>query len=159
MNKNKILKTQGFSLIEIVISSAILVSVLVGLAALMGYIIRSNTQAETRTVATDLAQEGIDFFRYERQFLGYERLKNHLSNGTICLNDSELAHSDEIDTPFTIQTDCSEYILTTDRVSATFKREAEITVDENIEVVVRVYWLNDQGDEAQVDSTVVLQPY
>lgn len=61
-------KQTGFSLIEILISSAILVTVLVGLAGLLSYVIRSDTQAASRVVAADLAQQGIDFFRQERSF-------------------------------------------------------------------------------------------
>lgn len=151
-------KQTGFSLIEILISSAILVTVLVGLAGLLSYVIRSDTQAASRVVAADLAQQGIDFFRQERSFLGYQRLKNHLSSGMICIN--ELNYSAAIDTPFAIVAGpCSTYAITSDRVSTLFKREAEIVVADEIRITVTVTWITDAGNETNASSTTILQSY
>ncbi len=156
-------RQQGFSLVEILISAAVLVTVLVGLAMLLSYVIRSDTQASNRVVASDLAQEGADFFRRERSFLGYIRLKDHIQySRVICLN--QLNYSESLADPFKIVGgDCGFNIEPT-RVSANFKRTAKIDLsieEEKIDIVVQVFWINgqnDQDDYSSVSSRLTLRP-
>ena len=154
------MNNHGFNLIEILIASSILASVLVGLALLMGSIIRSNSQANNRVMAGDLTQSGSDFFRQERKVLGFGRLKQELSSSSYCLNNTSQSLLDEnelLRTQFNIN-NC-DYAIEIDGTPTKFKRVAEISLsDDLIEILIITSWIADNNQVSEVSSALQLRP-
>lgn len=144
-------KKLGFSLIEVIIATAVLSLVLTGLAMLLGYTIRSDSQARNRVTATDLAQAGNDFFRQERSHLGFNRLYLLLSgtDSTICLNDINQSLQDYIGPG----TNCG-YDIQVEGIAVGFRRVASMSnlSEDLIDIEIEVSWLLDQAEPAQVSS-------
>ncbi len=63
MNFIKKRKNEGFSLIEVLVSIAIVAIALLGLAQLFTYSVMTNSRAERMSSATFLAQQQIDYHR------------------------------------------------------------------------------------------------
>jgi Tfp pilus assembly protein PilV len=148
----------GFGLLEILVAVFVLGTILVGLMMALSYAIKSNDQAQIRVAARDLAQEGVDFFRTERQALGYAAFSEVVGSSAVYCLDSL---PDEVSTnkdnnvidDLTIG-NCSSYNINIDGVSSSLKREAVLTEQSDYyDVKVTVKWINDQG----VDSTVTAQ--
>jgi Tfp pilus assembly protein PilV len=148
----------GFGLLEILVAVFVLGTILVGLMMALSYAIKSNNQAQIRVTARDLAQEGVDFFRTERQALGYAAFSEVVGSGesTYCLDD--LPTSVSIDRNNNVIDDltesiCSSYSIEVDGVSADLKREAVLTKQSDYyDVKVTVSWENDQGSDSQVTA-------
>ncbi len=172
MNKHQRLQA-GFGLLEILIASAVLAVVLVGLIGLFSMTIKSDAQARNRLVASELAQEGLDFIRQERQTLGWLVLKQALENNNprvnslYCLSDlTQFSSSldDNVYDIFTAGADCS-YSLEQTGANATFKRVGKVVSlnDDQMELQVRVSWQADRSvstpSETEVVMTLVLHRY
>ncbi len=150
----------GFGLLEILIAVFVLGSVLVGLMMALSYAIKSNNQAQIRVAARDLAQEGVDFFRTERQALGYAAFRDVVGSGntTYCLDDDNLPTSVSIDRNNNVIDDltsgnCGSYDIDIDGVSSSLKREAVLTDQTDYyDVEVIVSWINDQGEISTVTA-------
>lgn len=155
-------KNKGFSLIEILIASAILGSVLVALTLLMGTVIRSDSQARNRVMAGDLAQSGADFLRQERNVFGFGRFQLALEEGEIyCLADiSQSFLDDEGNVRAGYVSACDDYTVEVDGTAAKFKREAEVQTlsADQITFLVTTSWLTDVNNTAEVATTLQLRP-
>jgi prepilin-type N-terminal cleavage/methylation domain-containing protein len=154
----------GFSLIEIIIATAVLASVLVGLAGLLTYTSRSSTQAKNRVIAGELVQEGADFFRQERNILGWQGLSLVVTDGaSYCLSDTSqfsVSVEDNIFTDLGDEASCTAYDIDVSS-DVDFKRVAriiEMTAD-SITVEIEVFWLADGVNEAQVSTQLYLKPW
>lgn len=66
MTTNNILKKKGFTLIEMLISVAILLTAVVGPISLIGDAVHKLYFAKDKIIATNLAQEGIELVRQKR---------------------------------------------------------------------------------------------
>jgi prepilin-type N-terminal cleavage/methylation domain-containing protein len=156
-------KIHGFSLIEILIASAVLGSVLVGLSLLMGLVIRSDTQARSRVIAGDLAQSGSDFLRQERNIVGFGRFYQALEDaGSVyCLEDISESFLDDngaVKSQFDGACD-DDFSIEVQGASTKFKREAEVTKleDDTITFSIEVSWITDADKEADVTTTLQLR--
>lgn len=154
-------KQTGFTLLEVLVSGAVLSAALIALVVLLTYSIKSDDQARNRATAAELTQDGTDFFRQARNVLGWKKLRDSLSSGsTYCLAQTQYNYEIMASNPdsffSSFEGACSEYKLNT-----IFKREAVVTVpatdDDPIEIVVTVYWLTD-GGETNTSSRLYLRP-
>lgn len=156
-------KTHGFSLIEILIASAVLSSVLVGLSLLMGLVIRSDTQARSRVIAGDLAQSGSDFLRQERNTVGFGRFYQALTTDEVyCLEDIGESFLDSTgDVKSVFDSACDDYLIEVEGSSTKFKREATVEAinDDSIIFVIEVSWETDTEEVTDVSTTLQLRPY
>jgi len=143
-------KKSGFSLIEVLLATAVLSTVLIGLAMLLSYTIQSDTQARTKVTATDLAQAGSDFFRQERSKLGFNRLYLLLSEAenAICLNEISQSLEDHIEP----EANCY-YDIEVEGIAVGFQRTASMSLSEDlIDIEIEVSWLLDQNEPTRVSS-------
>lgn len=163
VNKNKHYLERGFSLLEILISVAILGTILTGLIAVLTYSIKSNNQAQIRTAARDQAQEGIDYFRAERAVLGYNGLRSVLqtswsssTSATYCLDSLPDVSTSVANNNFTNNSltagSCANYSIDISGISADLKRTAVIDWSDSdyINIVVTVEWENDSSGISSV---------
>jgi hypothetical protein len=144
-------KKTGFSLIEVLLATAVLSTVLIGLAMLLSYTIQSDTQARTKVTATDLAQAGSDFFRQERSKLGFNRLYLLLSeaDSTICLNEISQSLEDHIEPGVNCY-----YGIEVEGIAVGFQRTASMNnlSEDLIDIEIEVSWLLDQDEPTRVSS-------
>lgn len=78
-------RQSGQSLLEVVVVTFILLMALVALISLTTVSIARNRLAKERTVATRLAQEGLEWFKYQRDSMGFDQVAN-LTSGIYCLS-------------------------------------------------------------------------
>jgi len=156
----------GFSLLEILVSVAILASVLTGIMLMLSYSIKSDSEAKMRTTAKDLIQEGTDIFRRERDRLGwstvYDQLET-LNHSSYCFNVVTGEPDNNIFDALPVGDSCS-FNLDVDGASQPFKRVAVITlnlVQEEIEVEMIVSWENDRDADSPhaISSILLLKPW
>lgn len=85
----KQIHNSGQSLLEVVMVAFILVMALVALISLTTVSISRNRLAKERTVATRLAQEGLEWFKYERDRVGFDAVDLALgeTGDTFCLSE------------------------------------------------------------------------
>lgn len=154
-------KQTGFTLLEVLVSGAVLSAALIALVVLLTYSIKSDDQARNRATAAELTQDGTDFFRQARNVLGWNKLRESLSDGaTYCLDATQYGYDSMAANPdnffSSLEGVCPGYNLNT-----IFKREAVVVVpvtdDDPIEIVVTVYWLTD-GGETNTSSRLYLRP-
>lgn len=155
-------KNKGFTLIEILVAAAILGSVLVTLSLLMGMTIRSSTEAKNRVIAGDLAQSGSDFFRQERNAVGFGNLEKAMQEITYCLNEINKSFLDDqgnVNSDFSI--DNCGFGIEISGTSTQFKREAVVkqAADDLIKLEIRVTWQRDADEEAEISSSLQLRPH
>lgn len=161
----------GSTLIEIVVATAIVGSILTAIALSLTYTIKLNLQSQARALALKKAQETIDLFRRERTVLGWNNFVQVLDhNQTYCVDFIPTAASeDTMDHIFDDDEDgvslagagsCA-YNVVTDEVPIDFKREAYVEFDpappaspQTITLEVVASWDNDKSDD---DFTVRLE--
>jgi len=152
--------SKGFSLLEILISGAVLAMVLVSLATLTSYTIKSSDQARVRTFAADLAQSRIDLFRFQRAMLGWGGLSQVLEARSYCLNGVvESAEAINFDS-LPDGDNCVFETIPGSDISTEFKQVANVViVDETgeINVEVTISWINDKGTQVDARSSFVLR--
>lgn len=136
----------GQTIIEVIIATGIVALVMTALVAGMTLSIKNNAIARYKTLGTQLAQEGIELFRRERNLLGWEQFASTLDtqgDGQYCLNSIPDSASFSSLTPG----DCG-----TDQIAKTavsFQRTADIDVSpslDEITVTIRVSWLDGAQD-------------
>ena len=83
---NMIRREQGFTLIEVMISSAILAVGLLGLAAMTTLSFTRNSDGNEQTIATNLATEIVERMQFNRQnlVLGYQGINLINANPALC---------------------------------------------------------------------------
>ena len=147
-------------MLEVLVSGAVLSTVLIALVMLLSYSVKSDDQARNRAVASELAQEGADFFRQERNILGWAGLSSILTdNATYCLADLNNFSQDTNNHVYLgFLGSCSGYNI--ERGTTNYKREAVVTKNPNeIDVVVTVSWLNDNNVEVNSVSRLKLKRF
>lgn len=82
---------QGQSIIEVLIATAVVGLVLTSVVVGLTYSIKNTAISTAKTLATKLAQEGMEVYRRERDILGWERFLEAVQSGsgqqTYCLNE------------------------------------------------------------------------
>jgi len=76
-------KTKGFSLMEVIIAMAVIVTALITLIALISSVVSGLKPAEFKLTATNLAQEGLEIVRNIRDsnWLSYKRAPENWRDG------------------------------------------------------------------------------
>lgn len=137
MQNAKNISQDGQSMFEVVVALAIMTLILVALVALAGISIRNSTFSKNRTSSTRINQETLEWLRGERDN-GWPAFSQRASSGTWCLPDLSWAQA-QIGT---CGSDAASYVL-----GGVFRREiifSSVSAT-NIEVLVRVYWTDSQG--------------
>ena len=158
----QILGCKGFSLLEILVSGAVLAMVLVGLATLTSYTIKSSDQARVRTFAAEFAQSRIDLFRFQRAMIGWGGLSQELATRSYCLNDVSESTSqiDFSQLPTGDHSSCGFEEIPEKDIPALFKQVANVTIDEDngeIMIEVVVSWQNDKGITVDSRSSFIFR--
>ncbi len=132
----------GQTMIEILIATAVVALVMTALMLGMTLSIKNTSQARYKTIATQLAQQGMEVFRRERAINGFEVFASKLPSQVYCLNQDLPQNLDEF-SGGTCQEIPSKGI--------TFIREAAVTrPGDALRVVVTVSW-EDSGVTRQVE--------
>ncbi len=136
----------GFTLLEVLVSGAVLSVVLLALVMLLSYNIKSDDQARNRVVASELTQEGTDFFRQARNVLGFSGLTDTLSDGTYCLQTLPNMTAVPLENYLSSSpSSCEGYNLNWERTD--YKREALVVkLQDQIDITVTVSWLSSNGE-------------
>ena len=157
--KRKIYLQNGFSLLEILVSGTVLALVMVGLATLMTYTMKSDSQARVRNYSSELAQSRIDFFRQERSILGWSGLSSVLETRTYCLNSVNsfsTSVSNNVFSGLPTGENCP-FVAVSGDIPAQIKQVASVVMSASeISVEIIISWLNDAGDEVSVNSSFKL---
>lgn len=151
-------KQAGFSLIEILVSGAILASVLVALMMLLSYSAKSSHQAQNRAIAAELLQEGADFFRQERAILGWQGLAQVLEEEGYCLNNLQAFSTsvdDNVFDSFDSAGNCDYTELHPDSETA-FKRVATVDNEgDTVTITITVTWLTGRTENGEPAAAAV----
>lgn len=143
-------QNRGASLIEIIVATAIVGTVLTAIAASMSMSLRNSSRGQAKVLASDLAQEVLELYRRERKSQGWGNFLTDLSAGTYCF-DTLPTTTSEFSTLSAGECGATEYVLGT-----RFIREAVVTPGaDSVLVIVLVEWQD--GDETQ--SISVQQTY
>lgn len=106
-------RNRGATLIEILITTVFVTLVLVALTNLTMVSLARNRAAKEQSVATRLAQEGIDWIKSERTRQGYNTFSTTLSTGIIYCMGADVAPVEQLgddNCSFSVGSDTSRYI-------------------------------------------------
>lgn len=102
---------RGATLIEILITTVFVTLVLVALTNLTMVSLARNRAAKEQSVATRLAQEGIDWLKSERTRRGFSELSTSLPDGIYCMDgDFHIVAYNQNTCGFSVGSDTSTYI-------------------------------------------------
>lgn len=135
----------GQTIIEIIIATAVVAIVMTALMMGLTYSIKNSSQARYKSLANQLAEEGMEFFRQQRALIGWEEF-----NATLAAND----YCVEEDVPETLSglSTASECEGITS-VGTSFERRALVTKPgDKVRVELTVSWV-DGVDTRQVELT------
>ena len=136
----KITTQAGQSLIEILLVTVVVATILTAIAASSSMSAKDTAENKRRSMATSLVQESLELFHRERYAIGWESFQAALESDVYCLD--------------AIPTDSSSFTsLTTgscgdeELITGTeFQREVELTIQaDEVKVVSTVTWLD--GDK------------
>lgn len=132
----------GQTLIEVILATAIVASVLTAIAASVSMSSKNTNENKKKSMATSFAQETLEVFHRERYSLGWETFKNALGDGTYCFNDLP-ANSASFVVASSGECGASEMIPGT-----IFQREAVLTsTADQLQVESIVSWLDDSKEQ------------
>jgi type II secretory pathway pseudopilin PulG len=139
----------GQTLIEVLIATAVVGLVITAVAAGMTYSIKSTSNSQYRTLATEESQQVIEFLRRERSQIGWESFVEQLPSGQYCVN--ELPNdADGLDG--LVLGACSQKII---KLGTEWDRQLTVTTSNatSFEYYVTITWKDgDQTREVQVDG-------
>ncbi len=163
-------RQSGFSLVEILVAAVILGTVLTGLMTILSYSIKSNNQAQIRTVARDRTQDGIDFIRSQKEVLRYAGMRQILEG--MAAGDSSIDFCLESDDTNASSTDINNHIFddlseppSCSTIEANTGTEMtrvvtfDLSVPDEIGVEVSVSWPNSADETVRVVSNTVLKSW
>jgi prepilin-type N-terminal cleavage/methylation domain-containing protein len=142
-------KQQGQTLIEVLIATVVVGTVLTAVAAGLSMSIKNTAQSKMRSLATGYAQQAIEIFQRERNFLGWDTFLSALSSDVYCLNDLP---ADSVAFKSLTAGACASG----DTIGTTsFQREVNVTVGANsLTVVSTVTWYDaDKQKQVQIEQT------
>ncbi|MBD3250190.1 MAG: hypothetical protein GF381_01285 [Candidatus Pacebacteria bacterium] len=168
-------KSVGFSLVEVVVATGIVGSILVAIATALAYTMKLDIQSQYRSLATAKAQEAGDFFRRERTVLGWDDFTAILTDDEIyCIDfipeepstsvedhlfdfsgqgQEEEGEGEEgefdSDGVYPAPVEGCGYRLSVTNPTINYKRQAlvEKLSDSVIELTVAVYWDNEKSED------------
>jgi len=130
-------RASGQSIFEVVVALAIITLILVSLVALAGISIRNSTFSRNRTSSTRINQETLEWLRGERDN-DWIAFSAKAATGTWCLPSLNWAEA-QIGA---CGSDAGSYVNTVFRRELIFSSISAT----NIQVLVRVYWTDSQGE-------------
>lgn len=136
----------GQTLIEVILVTVVVASVLTALAASVSMSSRNTSKNKELSVATGLVQETLELFHRERYALGWGTFQSALSDGTYCLNTLPSSSADFV------ASSLGECVDEDFVVDTTYQREATLTIlADGVKVVSTVTWMSD-SEEKQVEA-------
>lgn len=145
-------RDRGSTLIEVMITAVLIAVSLTALASLMTVSIARNRLAKERAVATRLAQEAVEWLRFQRDYLGFDIVYGSVDpSKDLCLESVDLP-DDIIIQPNTI---CAGYSL------GIYKRQLTVTGSggDTIGYTVTVAWKKNTTEDNKVALTGVLKKW
>jgi len=142
--------SSGQSLVEVVVTVAIAMLILVALVGGATVGVRNVQYSRSRARAMELNRQATEWLRSERA-KGWSAFCSNLKDGTYCLKDLNFDNYGSCDSP-------GGPLL----IDNTFKREANINVIENgadlekidkVEITVTTYWVDSQGEHREEVET------
>jgi type II secretory pathway pseudopilin PulG len=155
-------RSSGQTLIEVLLVTGVMALLLTALVSVMTTSIARNRLSQERSVAVRLAQEGVEWFRGERDRLGWNQFISELGSSTnICLPDASVAVDDNAEMRFR---ECDVVSYNTDYINQIYWRDLVLyyqnsspNAPEHYEVMIRVDWNGNNGSPVEV-STEVARP-
>lgn len=140
-------KRQGSTILEVLIATLVVGTVLTAVAASLTNSIKNSSEAEYRKIATRLAQEGLEIVRKEKYIHTWIDFKDIVDlippNGVWqCMNTESLAYS----LPKANITDCTPIPLSTPPTSF-YRGIQQTTTSDSVKVKIRVAWKD--GDKTR----------
>ena len=143
----KFRKQKGQSLIELILVTVVVASVLTALAASMSMSAKNTNENKKLSIATSLVQEALEVFHRERYALGWDTFETTLVNGVYCFNTIP-QNSEEFANITFGECGISDFMVDTN-----YQREVEVIIlSGEVEVIATVSWMAD-GDEKQVQAS------
>ncbi|MDQ3008299.1 MAG: prepilin-type N-terminal cleavage/methylation domain-containing protein [bacterium] len=149
MQKRRSIKNQaGQTIVELLIATAVVATVLTAVAAGLTYTVKNAAEARYRQTATLKAQEVIEVFRRERNNLGWESFNESVIDGaTYCFNDlpsNQAAFLLWLDQPESPGTDCLPGVAES---GTEFSRIVQVAVPSanQVTVEVSVNWYDNEN--------------
>lgn len=135
--------SSGQSIIEVLIATLIVGTVLTAIASGLTLSLRNASETKYRELATNLAQEGLEVFRRERNNIGWTGFSEILDSNTFCLNDLPANTADFQALP------AGECDGGTAIAGTTFTRTAYVVVQtvDTIQITIDVAWTEAQNEK------------
>ncbi len=147
-------KQRGSTLIELLIATMVVGTVITAVAAGVTRSVKNNSEAQYREIATVLAQQGVEMFRSERNNLGWVTFHNDIVAGTYCIP----AGADELGD---LSTDLVNCAVTESNFD--FNRQVVLTktsgADPGVTLEVTVQWDRRSGSMSDVKVTQTFKDY
>lgn len=139
----------GQTLIEVILVTVIVASVLTALAASVSMSSRNTSKNKELSMATSLVQETLEMFHKERYALGWATFQSALLDGTYCFNTLPSTSADFVASSLG---ECAAEDVITD---TNYQREATLTIlADQVKVVSTVTWIDgDQERQVQAEQT------
>ncbi|GEM_PF-1295510 len=144
---------QGSTIVELLIATLVVGSVITGIAVALTYNIHQNAEVRYREAAANMNQQVLEVFRRERERNSWDDFYTRLIDGTTyCVNSPGSSLEELINSP----SDCTD---TYAFAKTTFKREAIITkpdasADQSIiQLTITTYWHANTIDETSVTTS------
>ncbi len=136
----------GSTLIEVILVTVVIATVLTALAASVSMSSKNTNENKKLSVATSLVQETLEIFHRERYVLGWETFQSALSDGTYCFN---ILPDNSTDFIASSLGECESEDVIAD---TNYQREATLTIlADEVKVISVVTWMND-NQEKQVEA-------
>jgi Tfp pilus assembly protein PilV len=148
----------GVSIIEIVIATGVVAFVMTATLAVISVSLRTTVLSQNKSLATKYTQEGVEYFRAQRNLMGWEGFIDTIEAGTLfCLNQLTYTATGGLEQVPARACTQNEFVDSKNR----FKREAQVTYAEVagegiVTVLVQVTW-NDSGKVITSEATVEMR--
>ncbi len=136
--KTHVIYFRGMSLLEVIMALAVLAIVLTAIVSLTSKSITTSTLSKNKTLANRYASEAIEYFRKEKEFIGWSNFKNAITTGggKWCMVDLTLSINSECD-----PANSSHFISST-----IFQRTAYASVTgKSVDIGIKVKWTDEKG--------------
>lgn len=149
--------TAGFGIIEVLVSVAVIGTILTAVAAGLSMSLKTSAELKFRGIALNKAQAVIEAVRRERTILGWGAFLNLFESGTsgvytYCINDDdELQHDN-----FTLSLGACDDTVAWDGNDFIRELTVDSTTPNQIEFVSTVYW---EGRNKQIELKQLLHKW
>lgn len=145
---------RGSTLIELLIATMIVGTIVTAVAAGVTNSVKNNAEARYREIATVLAQQGMETLRTERGSLGWVTFHDMITDGTFCMPAGMTSLSD-------LSTDSQECVVTESNLD--FNRQVELSktsgASPEVTAIITVGWERKSGETSDVTVTQTFKDY